>query len=178
MASLTLVNNLIAKKYIPHIPNFHVLVFTLSIAGQFYFMKQTGYSNDLFSSITKFLLGETEIQGKALMEKYKYRYDLYEYQYELHPNRESTLSRLLTDRHRSCIHKHSCLNYVLKGFLRPFLIATGVQLASKTLFKPQKFLSQPSVLVDEICTRSNYRLGMFTGLFSSVFKVIRSVLLD
>ena len=164
-----------AKKYIPAIPNFHILVFTLSIAAQFHFIKKTGYSNDLFSSITKFLLGETEMQSKALMEKYKYRYDLYQSQYELHPNRESTLSLLLNDRHRSCIHKHSCLNYVLKGFFRPFLIATGLQLASKTLLKPQQFLSKLSILVDEICKPSTYRMAMFTGLFSSVFKVIRLV---
>ena len=169
LASLAMINNLVAKKYLPNVPNFSVLVFTLSIATQFHFMKKNGYSNDLFSSIAKFLLGETEMQSKQLIEQNKYRFDLFQSSNE---PRISFLDQLLADRHRSCIHNtKSCSLYVLKGFLRAFLISTGVQLASKTLFKPQKMLSQPNILIDELKRASNYRLGLFTGLFSSVFKV-------
>lgn len=148
-----------------------MLVFTASIAVQFHLMKKNGYSNDLFSSITKFLFGETEIQSKALMEKYKYRYDLPQPQ----TNENSVFNKWLINRHRSCIHNEPCCAYVLKGFFRPFLIATGVQLASRTLLKPVRLFNEPKVLIEEIRQLSNYRIGLFTGLFSSVFKVIESM---
>lgn len=130
-------------------------------------MRKNGYSNDLFSSLTKFLLGETEIQGKQLMEKYKYRYDLHQPPCD----EQSLVDQWLYNRHRSCMHTDACSAYVLKGFFRPFLISTAVQLASRTLLKPQRLINEPRILIEEIKQLSNYRLGLFTGLFSSVFKV-------
>lgn len=168
-----MINNLVSKKYLPNIPHFDVFVFTLSIATQFYLMKRNGYSNDLFSSILKFMLGESEIHSKAMIEKYKYRYDLYE---PSNLNNDSILVDLLLNKHRSCIHRDNCSIYVLKGFLKPFLVSSLVQLASKTLLKPKLLLDRPSILIDEIRNLSNYKFGLFNGVFASIFKFTNCLL--
>ncbi|GBM07514.1 Transmembrane protein 135 [Araneus ventricosus] len=187
VATETILRMAATRGILKPVPNAEIYLFSILMAINLYIAKKYGYSEDVVSSIFKFILGDNEARKNVKSQQEKdlsspSSYSLLEKAVLCGMRlKEEVGTSLLqkmwsTIRHPSCPHDYSCFLYCLQGFLRPFLIGFVALSASRCLSFGKKLISDPSKLFSLLFEKRNLSLGLFLGGFGATFRIINCLL--
>ncbi|XP_015903480.1 transmembrane protein 135 [Parasteatoda tepidariorum] len=187
VASETLFRMATARGIVRSYPNGEIFLFSSTMAVFLFIVRRYGFSKDFVSAAFKFVFGKDEAKPRNVSASK---------QTSIIPNkipegisRLSNIEEIVDDAHRSffqkvfgnskhasCPHKSGCLQYVLKGTLRPFLIGYLAFLGIRTAAAGKKLLSKPQLWFKLLTETKTLNLGLFLGGFGGTFRVINCLL--
>ncbi|CAL1277515.1 unnamed protein product [Larinioides sclopetarius] len=187
VATETILRMATTRGIVKPVPNAEVYLFSVLMAINMYITKKYGYSEDVVSSIFKFILGDNEARKNAKSQQKENLsrcsgYSLLEKAVScgmrLREEVETSFLQRMwsTIRHSSCPHEYSCFFYCLQGFLRPFLMGYVALSASRCISLGRKLISDPSLLFSLLSEKRNLSLGLFLGGFGATFRIINCLL--
>lgn len=169
-ASETLWNILESQGYVTSIKNGQVVLFATGITMLLYLYKlglhkKNTYKDPIFD-IFNMLLGKKE-EGPLLISRTSNGESSTVVTGNVYLKTYINLKNKLQSKHESCVHEKSCMSYSLIGGLKPFAggLTISVLLKLLSLIKTGKF-----TLNNLITQKDTYRLGIFLGGFSFLFK--------
>ena len=153
IASECLFKIAVSRGYIRPIPNGEALLFTLSMTILLYMIRRNGFGSDPVSLALRFLMGREE----TLKEKHK--------------SIENSKNIMI------CAHHDiPCYQYVLEGFMKPFVVGAVGQTVLSTAVQFKKFFKNPSVILENLFSSRSLKFGLFLGFFCGVFKGVNCFL--
>ncbi|XP_077977635.1 transmembrane protein 135-like [Glandiceps talaboti] len=174
LATETIFNGLKSRGLIKPIKNGEVLIFSIAVSLYMYFYKLKNGLDKSTESGLKYIFGPSEIPPKddsveTTVETRQTR----ESRFRLPPQLQQLIDRLKNAaKHKLCNHSHSCYHYVLRGFVRNFVMGYGIQGAFKFVGALTVMFKKPHMLYGAIIDRENFQLGTFLGLFNALFRAI------
>ena len=81
-----------------------------------------------------------------------------------------------TKAHPLCKHKYGCIYNSLSNGVKLFTIGFGTQFALKLLLQGQKLLKRPDLIKKVLLNRDIFKLGLFFGGFSSIYRGVLCML--
>ena len=141
----------VSRGLIRPLPHGEALLFTLSMTILLYMIRRNGFGNDPVSLVLRFLMGSQETT------KEKIKFD----------NNQT---------HSLCAHQSTCQEYILQGFLKPFLVGVLGQTLLTTALKFNIFAKNPLSLFNNLLSARSLKFGMFLGSFFGVFKAVNCLL--
>lgn len=73
-------------------------------------------------------------------------------------------------KHETCKHRESCAQYVISGFIGPFLTAWAASSSIAVAKKITRITHDASVVTKSLTDTRNLRFGLFIGSFAAIYK--------
>ncbi|XP_055949391.1 transmembrane protein 135-like [Argiope bruennichi] len=186
VATETVLRMAAARGIVKPVPNAEVYLFSVVMAINLYVAKKYGYSDDIVSSIFKFIFGNKEAKqnAKSLQKKDAAKHKenfLLQKAVLCGMQLEEKIGTSLIEKipmmvkHSSCHHDFNCIFYCLQGFCRPLLIGYAALSVSRCFSVGKKLFSDPSLLFT-LLTGRTLSLGLFLGGFGATFRFINCLL--
>lgn len=154
------------------IPNGIIYMFVGTMSVLLYMIKKQGYGKDPVSIALSLVLGRHE--AKRRVSKRKALTNGSDENSSKTDQVESRQHQFL--KHSSCLHPDSCPEYVVQGFLLPFVTTWLGHCGLKSLFKIKLILRQPSYLRTVLSDSKSLRFGLFFGCFGAIYKTVNCAL--
>ncbi|KFM60938.1 Transmembrane protein 135, partial [Stegodyphus mimosarum] len=194
VASETLFRMYTARGIVKPIPNGEIYLFSVSMALFLYIVRHHGFSKDFVSVGFKYVFGKEE--GKPRPKDVeddsesnniiripvpKILLPLEASESKTRKNSDAEAIHFLQklwfhNKHSSCRHNLSCMQYILYGFLRPFIIGYIAFSAIRCASLGKKLMANPSLIFGLLTEKRTLNLGLFLGGFGGTFRGINCLL--
>lgn len=193
-ATETVYNMLVTRGLIPRpIDNGQVAIFGISVAALLYYYRRglSERQNDSIFSILRFIVGAGEQEIAGIVEESAAETIAISNEQSSAPAiRGGSVKRLplllnavrvyaaliqrieKMSRHSTCPHHSSCFYYALEGGVKLFSVGLGIQISLKMLLQVTRiFTKGPGHLFRQLYSKDTFKLAIFLGGFSSLFRV-------
>ncbi|XP_070567441.1 uncharacterized protein [Ptychodera flava] len=176
LAVETIYNMLKSRGKIKALYNGEVLLFSIAMALYMYLFKMKDGLDKNSESALKFIFGSSELHPESkLQDSNTNNARPQGPKGRLPPAMQQILDVMMCKngvKHECCQHKHGCIHYTLKGFFRNFVLGYGIQATIKFVSALFSVFKQPKRLYKAFFNINNLNLGLFLGLFSSLFRAV------
>lgn len=188
LASEIVYRMMVTKGYFKPLPQGETLLFALSLAAWYHFIKTYGFGHDPVSAIAKSLVGRSEAKSRSSKKTDSVEGD---HKMALEGARESPVSGdrfdrylarwapgKLGQRHACCPHPEaSCLRYVLEPLPSRFAIGYAIQVLLRLSSRPFELLQAPEATLGQaISSPGSLRFGLFIASLVSSGRLVSCLL--
>nr|XP_022295310.1 transmembrane protein 135-like isoform X1 [Crassostrea virginica] len=178
VATETAYRMVLSRGWIKPIKHGEVLLFSIASAIYLYFFRK-GHLPEQTKGALSFLVGKDELPITEKGEGPNHKNHGNKFLSQL--TQTQTFQRInkslqSTPRHRLCQHRHGCIHYTVKSFVKMFGLGFLVQGGVKILGALPRIHKTPGSLWHALRHQDNFRLGAFLGCFSAIFKIVNCLL--
>ncbi|XP_046440103.1 transmembrane protein 135-like [Daphnia pulex] len=156
VASETIYNQLVARRFLTPIPHGDIIIFSLTLAGLFRWFQTTQDRNNFLFKLLRALVGEGEIRSPSNL-----------------PTVKTPLGKGIWNKsHPLCSHTQGCLQNSFQVLFKRFLCGWGLHASVSAILSFPLIMRKPSNLLLLLKGMKHVRFGAFIASLATIYQAV------